>query len=225
MAARGSIDVSMLTKLPLIGGRGPQGATGAAGANGTNGTNGTDGSVRRPFRSGQLYTTPGTAQLTGTAAVSLGVGNARIHLFKVDITTTFDLFQVGNIGTSGTLLARGLIYSVTAATLTPVDPVVLDTGTISLAGAAATAVISQSLTPGWYYIGLNLEGSGAAILFRVPAWASYFDTPLGVTSFATGAPNGRLQQTGTAAGAPAAAGYALTATTPEQGGSAWLRAA
>lgn len=113
--------------------------------------------VRPGYRTGSVWIGSGPFQTLGTATLTAD----RLYAVPIYIseTTTFDRIGINVTTGSGAFNARLGIYNNSAGAP---STLVLDCGTVSVAAVAAVAAtISQSLTPGWYWLVLVTDGTPA----------------------------------------------------------------
>jgi hypothetical protein len=149
------------------GSTGSTGATGATGSTGSTGATGATGtaaiSAQLPFASGGVYR---SAIQQTTGAQTFALTTTYYTPFYVGASTSFDRIGIttGAIGTAGTV--RLGIYNDTNGVP---STVVLDAGTVSTvvsaSPAAVSATISQTLSPGWYWLASNQQTGSAANTF------------------------------------------------------------
>lgn len=153
---------------------GPTGLTGPAGANGTNGTNGIGASLG--MVSGNYY----TANSSNSSANAIANRSHYIPIFVIN-TTTFDRIAIRTGSTfSGTAVVRLGIYN---DNIGVPSTVVLDAGTVS-ATAANTVyeiTISQSLSPGTYWLAFNSQTAATTNNYRTST-TPYFQSTMGTTA-------------------------------------------
>ena len=145
--------------------RGPQGAAGLA------------ASMRPPLRSGgaSYYCSPHNGNGNGTL-----VQNTIYAVpFYVPVTTTFTKIAVVTVGTASAQVRLG-IYNDNGSGVP--DTLILDAGSIATATSGfKTITISQSLTPGWYWLACAMQGAAGSIN-NITGPLAYLPTANGYTS-------------------------------------------